>query len=150
MAGAGPMMAGLMPLVIDSSVVVKLLVEEAGSTEAFAILDRQEKRIAPDSLAVEVAGALWNKVKYSALLAVHAERSLESFPQFLHRLVPCQPLLLDSFRLSVRLQHPVYDCMYLALAISESSRLVTADKKFHAAVRQGKLDDHVELLEWVE
>jgi predicted nucleic acid-binding protein len=137
-----------MQCVLDASVVIKFLVEEAGSAQALALLDRAEKRIAPDWISVEVAAALWNKVKYSKLLAVHAERSLQDFPRFLHRLLPCQPLLADSFQLAIRLQHPVYDCLYLALAMNESARLVTADKKFHARVVEANLEQHVELLTW--
>jgi len=137
-----------MQLVLDASVVLKFLVEERGSPEAVALLDRPAKRIAPDWIAVEIAGALWNKVRFSKMLAVHAERALEEFPRFLHRLVPCQPLIRDSFNLSVRLRHPVYDCLYLALAMAEAARLVTADKAFHEAAQAANLSEHVELLSW--
>lgn len=137
-----------MQSVLDASIVLKLLVEEPGSTQAVALLDRPGQRIAPDWIALELAGALWNKVKYSKLLAVHAERSLDGFHRFLHRLVPSRPLLAETFRLSIRLQHPVYDCLYLALAMAESSRLITADKEFHQRTAGAKLDEHVELLTW--
>lgn len=137
-----------MPVVLDASVVLKLLVQEPGSEQALALLDRAEERIAPDWLGVEMAGALWNKVKYSRLLAVHAERCLEAYPSFLDRLVPSAPLLPDVLRLAIRLQHPVYDCLYLALAMSENTRLITADKKLHAQAAAGGLGRHVELLTW--
>lgn len=38
-------------------------------------------------------------------------------------------------RLAVDLDHPVYDCFYLALAIQEQYPVVTADKRFHDAVK---------------
>lgn len=34
------------------------------------------------------------------------------------------------------LARPVYDCLYLALAIRETTCVVTADSRFHAAVAQ--------------
>ncbi len=142
------MTAGLMPLVLDASVALKFLVEEPGTAEALSLLDRPDKRIAPDWIAVELAGALWNKVKYSKLLAIHAERSLEEFPRYFHRLVPCQPLIGDTFRLSIRLQHPVYDCLYLSLAMNEGARLVTADKEFYGRAVSANLGQRIELLQW--
>jgi predicted nucleic acid-binding protein len=137
-----------MQVVLDASVVLKLVVQEPGSDEALALLDREEERIAPDWLGVEMAGALWNKVKYSRLLAVHAERCLEAYPNFLDRLVPSEPLFADALRLAIRLQHPVYDCLYLALAMSEDTRLITADRKLHAQAAANGLESHVELLTW--
>jgi predicted nucleic acid-binding protein len=45
--------------------------------------------------------------------------------------------LLDSaLRLSFELNHPVYDCVYIALALWRNIPLVTADKRLAAAVRQ--------------
>lgn len=137
-----------MALVLDASVVLKLLVQEPGTAEAVALLDRNETRIAPDWLAMEIAGALWNKVKYSKLLEVHAENSLEEFPRFLHRLYPSRPLLLQAFRLSIRLHHAVYDCIYLALAVEEKATLITADKEFFGVTCKSDLAAHVELLAW--
>jgi predicted nucleic acid-binding protein len=137
-----------MQVVLDASVVLKLVVQEPGSDEALELLERAEERIAPDWLGVEMAGALSNKVKYSRLLAIHAERCLEAYPRFLDRLVPSAPLLADVLRLAIRLRHPVYDCLYLALAMSENTRVITADRKLHAQAAAGGLERHVELLTW--
>ena len=38
-------------------------------------------------------------------------------------------------RLAVDLDHPVYDCFYLALAVQEQYPVVTADARFHEKVR---------------
>ena len=40
----------------------------------------------------------------------------------------------SSTRLAVDLDHPVYDCFNLALAIQEQYRVVTADARFHRKV----------------
>jgi len=42
--------------------------------------------------------------------------------------------LLAAADLANVLGHPVYDCLYLAMAIRENTYVVTADGRFHAAV----------------
>jgi predicted nucleic acid-binding protein len=44
-------------------------------------------------------------------------------------------LSASAGRLAVDLDHPVYDCFYLALAVQEQYPVVTADRRFHDAVR---------------
>ncbi|MFA9201050.1 MAG: type II toxin-antitoxin system VapC family toxin, partial [Cypionkella sp.] len=95
-----------MPLVIDASVLVKLVVEEPGTAAALALLDRDDERIAPDWALCEVGNALWNKVKFSRLLEVHAEDSLAAVPAFIDRFVAARELLGEAFRLSFRIRHP--------------------------------------------
>ena len=43
-------------------------------------------------------------------------------------------LAASSARLAVDLDHPAYDCFYLALAIQEQYPVVTADAHFHGKV----------------
>ena len=42
-----------------------------------------------------------------------------------------RPLLQPALRLAVALNHPAYDCMYLALAELIDGELVTADRALH-------------------
>jgi predicted nucleic acid-binding protein len=42
--------------------------------------------------------------------------------------------LAAAAELARALAHPVYDCLYLALAIRECAQVVTADRRFQAAV----------------
>lgn len=134
-------------LIVDASVAVKFVFHEPGSEEASALLAEGHDLVAPDWLLPEVASALWNKVKHSELLEVHAEHSLAAIPEFFGRLFASVDLIAEAFRLSFRLRHPVYDCIYLALAVREQAPLVTADKKFHRAVERYGLDGG-RLLEW--
>lgn len=62
-------------------------------------------------------------------------------------LVPLEELIEAATRLAVTLDHSVYDCLYLALAVREHTRLVTADQQFARVVREDKtLSDHLQLL----
>jgi predicted nucleic acid-binding protein len=42
-------------------------------------------------------------------------------------LVPMRLLLAESLKLGLELDHPAYDCLYLALALARDCRFVTAD-----------------------
>jgi predicted nucleic acid-binding protein len=137
-----------MTLVLDASVALKLVVEEPGSAEALKLLDQDEARIAPDWLLIEAAAALWNKVKYSKLLEIHAEDSLASLPEFFDELPRSPDLLASAFELSFRLRHSVYDCLYLALAVDRSCNVITADRAFAAAATRAQLGDSIQLLKW--
>lgn len=132
-----------MTFVIDASVAVKFVTHEAGSDRALAYLDSTDELIAPDLVLVETANALLNKVKESELLEVHADRAFDDLPLFFSRLEPTIDHLSEAFRLAFRLRHAVYDCVYLAVAMAEGAQVVTADRKFVAAVSRVGLDRHV-------
>ena len=114
-----------MTLVVDASVAIKWLVSEEGTDRARMLLSLPDPLIAPDWLMVEAANAFWYKVKRSELLIVYAERHLDDLPAFFQRLVPAVGLIREASRLSYRLRHSVYDCLYIALAIKEDAPLVT-------------------------
>jgi predicted nucleic acid-binding protein len=114
-------------LVIDASIAIKWLVEERG-TEAALSLRRTGRLIAPDLLIAECANVLWKKVRrheltveqalYAANLLQHAELEL----------LPTRSLLADAAAIAINLDHPAYDCVYIALAAANDCRFVTADE----------------------
>jgi predicted nucleic acid-binding protein len=62
-------------------------------------------------------------------------------------LVPLEELVEDATRLAETLDHRVYDCLYLALAVREGTRLITADRQLVRAVRKHRdLSSHLQLL----
>jgi predicted nucleic acid-binding protein len=116
-------------LVIDASIAVKWVVEEEGTAEALAVRQRA-KLIAPELLSAECANILWKKVqraelsKDEALLAARVLQAADiEFPA-------ARSLMEAATRLAVELQHPAYDCLYLALAFERNCRFVTADERF--------------------
>jgi predicted nucleic acid-binding protein len=137
-------------LVVDASVAVKFVTQEPGSDEAYRIIVGPEPLIAPDWLLVEAASAMWDKVRRSVLLQAHAERNLELLPNFFARLFPAVELLERAYAMAFRLRHPIYDCLYLALAEQEKAALVTADAKFFKAIERDGRYGGAQLLEWPE
>ncbi len=57
-------------------------------------------------------------------------------------------LVADALRLGLLLEHPIYDCLYLALSLQTGTPLVTADRRFLAVVgRHAALRARVMLLD---
>jgi len=49
---------------------------------------------------------------------------------------PSSALLRPAARLAIELGHPVYDCVYLALAASRAASLATADERLRQAAER--------------
>ncbi|HEX4079413.1 MAG TPA: hypothetical protein VHX61_11145 [Rhizomicrobium sp.] len=45
-------------------------------------------------------------------------------------------LAASAARMAIDLDHPAYDCFYLALAVQEQHPVVAADRRFHDVVRK--------------
>ena len=53
-------------------------------------------------------------------------------------LVPTRSLLEAATRIAIELDHPSYDCLYLALAIEKGCPFVIADERFLHKLREGR------------
>ena len=124
-------------LVVDASIAVKWVVEEDGTPQAL-ILRRQAKLIAPDLLMAECANILWKKVqrnelpKQEALLAARLLQAAEI------ELLPTRSSMEVATRMAIELDHPAYDCVYLALAIDNGCKFVTTDERLLRKLDQGR------------
>lgn len=111
---------------VDASVAVKWIAQENESELSDTLLSRTDL-IAPDFMLVEVANALRRKVYEGDVSAEQAKAGLK-FIRDKVALRPLDPAILDrGLDLSVDMYHPVYDCIYLALAEAENAMLVTYD-----------------------
>ena len=112
--------------VVDSSVAIKWVVEEEGTPNAVALLSGA-RLVAPELLVAECANIIWKKVRrgeFSTEEAGYAARLLEAANV---ELMPMRGLVREATRLALATSHPAYDCLYLALALANRWRFVTAD-----------------------
>jgi predicted nucleic acid-binding protein len=116
-------------LVIDASIAVKWVVEEHGTPEALT-LRQKAKLIAPELLVAECANILWKKVKRDELLKEEALLAARLLQGAEIELFPTRSLFEAATRMSIGLDHPAYDCLYLALAVDKECPFVTADERF--------------------
>lgn len=123
-------------LVVDASVALKWLVKEDGSEAALALRDCN--LAAPALMRIEAANVLRTLVARKAATPDEA--------QDLFALLRKAPVTIvdhdddlegRALELALDLNHPVYDCVYLALAERMGRRLVTADHRFISTLRSG-------------
>ena len=119
-------------LVIDTSVVVKWTVMEAGSDEAVGLLGRA--LVAPDLIQAEIGSVLTKKVRRGEIRAEQARHAFAASLDLL-RMVPSPSFAAAALDLSLDLEHAIYDCYFLAVAEAYGSFLVTADRAFVTKVR---------------
>lgn len=123
-------------LVIDASIAVKWVVEEDGTSEAL-ILRRCAKLIAPELLVAECANILWKKVQRDQLSQHEAFLAARLLQAADIEFLATRCLLEAATRLAVELDHPAYDCLYLALAAERNCSFVTADDRFVRKLAEG-------------
>lgn len=128
-----------MSLIVDASVAVKWLAEEAGSAAARILGGVADPLIAPDLVIVEVGNALWKKLQQGAVSRTQATLGLRKLPSLFAQLHPDGPLSERALELAIDLKHPIYDCFYLALALRENATLVTADARMGAAAKEARV-----------
>ena len=121
-------------LVIDASVAVKWVVEEEGTKEALAL--RHRALAAPDLLIAECANILWKKVRRNELSEQESVFAAGLLALADIELMAMRPYLEAAVRIAVALDHPAYDCIYIALAEAEGLRFVTADMSLLRKVRR--------------
>lgn len=122
-------------IVVDASVAVKWLFDEADSNAARALFDRYGQLQAPDLMLSEVGGAIVRRVNERIVTQADGEEIAAAWTGLwassalgTHPLDG--PLAGRAIGLAMRLGHPLPDCIYLALAMDLTYPLVTADRKF--------------------
>ena len=126
-----------MTLVVDASAAIKWVVKEEGHAE---VLRRSagQRLAAPDFVLVEAANILWKKVRLRQLDQKQAHDGYEFIRDAYEVLHPTLSLNASAFETSLRLDHPIYDCLYIACAADEQAEILTADKRLAAiAVQAG-------------
>lgn len=124
-------------LVVDASVLVKLVVDEGDQQIVFELLG-DDGLAAPAFARVEVANILWKKRRLGHITPSQAERALEIVSRRVVRLIDDGGLLPGALSLALLIGHPVYDCLYVVAAWQAGVPLITADRRLHAgAVRAG-------------
>lgn len=126
--------------VVDASVALKWLIEEDDSILAAEFAASPHELHAPDFLQIEAANAIWRRINKGELPVDFwpaAQQELILGFSAWHR---ATDLLPSAMELSISMQHPVYDCLYLALAKKLDCLCVTADRRLLAAARAASLD----------
>ena len=128
------------PVVVDASIAFLWFANEPDRWGAERLLEAESSLLAPDLMAVEATNAWWKKLRRREMELPDVEQAVTNLLALGIAWTPSTALLRPAARLAVEIGHPVYDCLYLALAASHSARLATADDRLRrAAERLGVL-----------
>jgi predicted nucleic acid-binding protein len=127
-----------MPLVIDSSFMVALVVHEEHSAFAHARLQdlASEPRVAPALIVWETANVLWRKTRRAEISGAQRREMLEALQDFQTELelpTPETTLALSAFADLHDLT--AYDAAYLEMALRLDAPLATLDKPLTQAAK---------------
>lgn len=131
-------MAGLRSgtLVLDASAVIRIV---EGSEQAAALSEmvlNADLVLAPELMLTEVANALWRLQRAGQLPAADLQRQFSQAAALVDHIEPDRHLQVEALSLACHLNHPVYDCLYLALARREAAALLTADQRLLSLAAQ--------------
>ena len=120
---------------VDASVAVQWFAREPGSEASAALVEGNQPLVAPDIMPLEVANALWKKVRHGDVLAGDLQPAVTRILASDITLIPTLNLLERAVRLAFEISHPVYDCVYLVLAEERGAPLASLDARLRAAAR---------------
>jgi predicted nucleic acid-binding protein len=127
-----------MTLVIDASVAAKWVLPEIGADRAAKLREQDDDFIAPALIVSEIGNAIWKRVMWHEMPVEDGVRAGEIAVRLLSRLFPLEELLGRALEIAAELDHPIYDCFYLALAERERVPLVCADKRLREKAKRLK------------
>lgn len=134
--------------VVDTSVVLKWYVQENDSALARALIGRE--LAAPNIILIELANALWKKLRKGEIGISQANGGLSHLRESV-KLLPSTVLVEEALGLGVQLLHPIYDCVFLVLARELGVPLITSDERLiRRAWASGMKDLVVPLTDWEE
>ena len=131
--------------VIDASIVVRWLLDDDFSVAARRLATAPTQFFAPELLLPETANAFWKAHRAKVVPLADAMEFLTRLPyriEFPHT----GNLMPEAFRIASFLNHPVYDCVYLALAEHLDLLFLTLDKRLHGRVLQTPYSARVHFL----
>lgn len=119
-------------MVIDASIGVKWVVPEDDSANAVRLLEESDL-VVPTLFHIEIGNALWKKARRGEIAFDPVLPFFRALPDLVQTVseVPFAPRAAE---MALELQHPIYDCIYLAMAEATETTLVTADIRFLKAL----------------
>ncbi|WP_298396879.1 type II toxin-antitoxin system VapC family toxin [Sphingobium sp.] len=119
-------------LVVDTSVAARWVIGTddpvLSNESAIALTLLSRRLVAPDLLAAEFANVMWKKVRAREIGAKQAREAIAILPEIID-LIPIAELARRAMDISFDLDHPAYDCFFLASAEMLETVLVSADKR---------------------
>jgi predicted nucleic acid-binding protein len=123
-----------MTIVVDASVALRRCIDEEDSQAALALLASGERLIAPDLIVAELCNGAWRPIRRGELRREQMSIIARGVSAAFATLYGSAHLAPRAGAIALELDHPVYDCFYLALSEAQNAPLVSADRRLIAKV----------------
>jgi predicted nucleic acid-binding protein len=126
----------LKTFVVDASVGAKWasphIVERlADRADRFlrAYVDGSVNILVPDLFWLEIGSFLWKAARRGEITGTLAQSALGAMLNRDFPTVPSRAVLPDAFKIAAEFDRTIYDSLYVALAVSTGTELITADER---------------------
>ncbi len=133
--------------VVDASVAIKWFLPEIHSEAALRLRRSHFRLHVPAFMTLELGNVIAKKIRRAELTPAEGEMIVMALEDLALQRHADARLFPSAYQLAVNTQRSVYDCLYLALAEAVDGAVVTADRKFYAALANGPYGSKVM---WVE
>lgn len=118
-----------MTFVLDTSAAFEVAFKGEKCEQYKELLKNADEVIAPSSFQSEVANVLWKYVKGGYIDEENAKLEMALILQFVDSYIDVTDNAVESLHEACRLNHSVYDMLYLTLARRNGATLLTLDQK---------------------
>jgi len=118
--------------VLDASAAVRLILADPAAADLAERVGGAALVLAPELMLSELANTLWKLRRADRLNDLDPQELLAEARELVDRLEPDRHLQAEAMALACHLNHPVYDCLYLALARREAASLISSDRRLNA------------------
>jgi predicted nucleic acid-binding protein len=118
--------------VLDASAAVRLILADPAAADLAERVGGAALVLAPELMLTELANTLWKLQRADRLNDLDPQELLAEARELVDRLEPDRHLEAEALALACHLNHPVYDCLYLALARREAASLISSDRRLNA------------------
>ena len=134
-------------LVIDASIAIKWYLPEIHAGAALQYLDESLTLLVPELFYTEFGNILWKKCRVGEISIAEAHGILDEIGRVPLQQHDIHSILKPAFELATVHNSSVYDCVYLALAVTGGCQMVTADRKLFDKIVAGEYPGSIQ---WVE
>ena len=117
-------------LVVDASVAAKWFLPEPNAPAALRLLDGRRRLAAPDLIHAEIGNIAWKLHSRGVLDRDEASAMIEHFLSMPLEIHDSMLLLAPALEIAIATRRPVYDSLYLALAVELGGTVITADERW--------------------
>ena len=115
-------------MIIDASVAAHWFADTEFSASA-SPYRKLDDLIGPGLLLLETANVFYKQSRAGNIQPDLCVHGISDLSMLLAEIIPDQQLLPHAIRLALEWQHPVCDCLYIALALERREPIATADRK---------------------